>query len=109
MLKAGTLDRRITFQTESISDDGQGGGASSWADTLTVWAGVEPARSAEQFAAQQLGQRVTHKITVRYSTDTAAVTHAMRVKYGTRTFRITGIRNPSEGREMLEIMTEEES
>ena len=47
----GTLDRRIIIQTRSTSADAYGSPVETWADTVTVWAGVEYPKtgSGEQY------------------------------------------------------------
>ena len=44
---AGRLDQRIIIQRETLADDGIGGKTSTWANLLTVWAGVTPMSGKE--------------------------------------------------------------
>lgn len=104
VLRAGDLNKRIVLQTTTRTTDGGGGFTEVWADTVTVWANVEPLNGAERFEAQQVAASLSHRVTIRHRT----VTPQQRVKYGTRIFRIQAVVNPHEGREMLQLLCEEE-
>ena len=41
MMKAGKLDRRITIQQRTTTQDNSGRPATVWADLVTVWAEVQ--------------------------------------------------------------------
>lgn len=103
----GNLRHRITFQEESLITDAGGGQALSWANISTdptVWAEIRPLRGSEALRAEQLEDKVTHKITVRARTD---ITAAMRITFGSRAFNIRSIRNLEERDKFTEIMVEE--
>ena len=62
----------------------------------TVWAAVEPLGVRESFLAAQAQSSTTHKVTIRYSSDVAAVVASWRVLFGSRVFVVDGARNVDE-------------
>ncbi len=94
------FDQRVVLQTVTRTSDGQGGSTETWADTLTVWASVEPLKGWEKMQAMQLQTPVTHKVTTRY---TAAATTARRLKLGTRVMDVKEVINLNEAHAFLEL------
>lgn len=93
----GNLRHRITIQSLSLTEDGQGGSSQSWADLATVWAQVEPVSTRERLYAEQIEYQRTHKVVIRYLADlTAGVTHTHRFLFGGRTFQIKSVRQDIE-------------
>ena len=76
----GTLDRRVTIQTRSISTDAYGSPIEAWADTATVWAGVDYPKtgSLEQFYDAVNIATTSVTFTIRYR---AVSLSENRVKY----------------------------
>ncbi len=106
MLRAGKLDKRVSIKSQSTSRDALNQKVSTW-NTITngdVWAAVEPLsnRESQEAAANQM--IVSHRVTIRFRAD---LTPDMRIFYGTRQLAITGIRNPKERGEFLEILCQE--
>lgn len=107
ILKAGDLDRRITIEQRSVSQDATYGTATlAWTTLATVWAQVRdvlPSRS-EQVADNVSLARRPSRIRIRYRSD---ITSDMRIDYGGRKLRI--IAGPAEigRREGLELMAEQ--
>lgn len=105
-ISVADLRHRITIQTLTETADGSGGFSSSWADTVSIWAGITPASGYERAQGMQLEAVITHKIIMRYRTD---VTAKQRIKYGTRYFAITSVINLDEANRYLQIMAAESS
>ena len=111
-MKAGKLDRQITFQERSSSQDSNTGAFTySWANlgaNPTVWAEVQdiiPSRfSGEDVSNGFSYENRPCRIRCRYRSD---ITGDMRIVYGSRTLRI--VSGPAElGREEgLEILAED--
>ena len=78
MIPAGILDQRVTLQTATVTRDAVGGPVESWADTVTVWAGVRPLTAKQVAQAQQVSADVRKAVTIRWR---SGVTAAMRVKF----------------------------
>lgn len=105
-MQPGRLRHQVAIQARTRTSDGQGGATDTWATVTagTVWAAIEPASGAEVFAAHQLQQRVTHKVTLRYRDE---VTTANRLLYGTRVLNIRSVLNPEERQRYLVLLVEE--
>lgn len=98
MIDCGKLNKRITFQAGTESNDGEG--KTIWTDSFTVWAAVLPLTGNRRYLAQQLDASISGTIIIRYRSD---VKSSMRIKFGTRYLSIISIRNPEEKNESLEI------
>jgi len=84
----GRLDRWVTIQQDTPTQDAAGEPIASWADLATVWAEVVPVGGAEVFAAQQFGAETVIKFRTRYRGD---VTRKMRVVYDSDNYDITDV------------------
>ena len=102
MLRAGTLNKRVTIQHLVAASPTQNAGGEideSWTDLVTVWAAVEPLRGREFLAAQQINSEVTGQIRIRKRT---GVTAKMRCSFDSRYYDILGVVDPREmGEEMI--------
>ena len=92
------MRERVDIQAVLQAPDGQGGYDELWANELTVWAKIEPMKGFEKLQAMQLGELLTHKVTMRYN-DTVTTKH--RLKLGTRTFAIKEVINQDESDSFL--------
>ncbi|MCK9497108.1 MAG: phage head closure protein [Dehalococcoidia bacterium] len=68
-MRAGRLDRRITLQRFTATQDAYGEPIETWADYVTVWARVEPLRGRERFEAQREHAEVDTRFHLRYRDD----------------------------------------
>lgn len=106
-MKASTLDRRITIQSRSESQDPTyGTDVVTWPTLATVWANVQdmlPSRG-ERIADGISVARRPCRIRIRYRSD---VTSDMRVVIGSRTLRIVTMPAELGRREGLEFVAEE--
>ena len=57
---------RVTIQAVTLIFDDMGGWEETWADLATVWARVEALKGEEYFAAAQMQNSVSHRVTMRY-------------------------------------------
>lgn len=101
---AAKLDKRITLETHTRTEDGIGGGVIAWSTFTGAWAAIEPKNANEAFWAKHLEHRVTHKVIIRYI---SGVLPTMRVKFGSRYFAIKGVKNIEEANKFLELSCEE--
>lgn len=101
MLSAGSLQRRITIQAQTTTQDSYGAEQQTWNDVLSCWASIKAASSREVYAAAGFVSQLSHIVTIRYTT--TAITSAMRVLYGTRTFLVQAVVDPDESRVMLNL------
>lgn len=106
-VKTRELRHRITFQTLTLTPDGQGGSTESWAnipDTPTCWAKVTPKSAKERYFSQRVEMNTTHEIVVRWRND---LTSKMRIVHEGKIFQIHGIRAEDEERWWTYIDAEE--
>lgn len=100
MIRAGELNKSITFQTQSSEQDSYGAPVETWVDTTTTWAGIKTTGSREFYAALKQNAETTAVFKIRYRND---LDTAKRIKYGNRYFDILGIADPEERHEELLI------
>lgn len=87
-MKAGNLDRRLTIQRVTLSQNDYGEEVETWADIARVWAWKRDVSARERFAsAQTLAERTT-VFQIRFRDD---VNSKDRVVCEGRTYQITGI------------------
>lgn len=101
-LNAGDLNKRVTIQAESRTDDDGGGQAITWSDIGSWWVSINTTGGREFRAAQQLQPELTHEIKGRFRLD---VTAKHRLIYVTnnvrREFSIHAAIDPMERHEQL--------
>jgi SPP1 family predicted phage head-tail adaptor len=108
-MRAGELNRRVTFQSRSTGQDSTGGQLLTWVDVVTVWAGIQPLSGRELFAAQAVNSEVTHLIKVRYQVQfvNPKVVAAMRMVYNGRIFNLHASMIIEERNREVQIMASE--
>lgn len=100
-MRAGRLDKRITIEQVSTSQNAKGEPIESWSTLDTVWAEVYPVRGSETFEGQQVYAENTLGFRIRYRSD---VTRKMRIDHGGTKYDIEAINEPRGTRsEVLEI------
>lgn len=119
-IQAGQLNKRITFQQNTGTQDATGQRIDAWADVITVWAAITPlsGKQLELARAQTVTSTATHQIRIRWN---EALTNQLtyRVKYAAgfsptdtapvvRYFRINSILDTEERHfEMRLVVTED--
>lgn len=76
---AGKFDQRVTLKSRSTAADALGQHAITWVTVATVWAQRVTQRSAEAFAAAQVGDDDVLELHIRHRTD---VSTAWRLELG---------------------------
>jgi SPP1 family predicted phage head-tail adaptor len=101
----GLLDRRVTIQSPSITQNALGEAVTTWTPYATVWASIEPISGREFWAMQQVHSQVTVRIRIRYL---AGALPKMRVTSGgSKVYNIEAIINPQDRNGHLELMCSE--
>ena len=80
-MRAGRLDRRITFEANTPTRSASGAEVDAWsplATDATVWAGKRDLSGSEFFAARQVNAKITTEWRIRYRSDLAT---GMRIDY----------------------------
>jgi len=99
--------RRVALQSASKTQDTFGHSTPTWSTYATVWAGLEPLTGRELIEAQRLDAEISHKITIRYTTEFAP-TAKHRLTLGARVFNFTSVRRLEERNVVWEIMAKED-
>lgn len=107
-LDAGTLDKRVTIQSQSRSDDGGGGATITWPDVGLWWVSISTTGGREFARAQQVQPELTHEIRGRYRTDVTSTHRLFYVSNNVRrAFAIHAVINPEERNEQLVLYCSE--
>jgi SPP1 family predicted phage head-tail adaptor len=102
-MTAGKMDRRITLQRATATDDGfSTAGSLTWSDIAKVWAEVEQIKDGERWRAGAVEATVTHRFRIRYSSAWEDLGAEDRVIYQGREFNISGVKELGR-REKMEI------
>lgn len=106
-VRAGALNRRITFQENDGTRTTYGGVDNTWSDVATVWAAIWPSSGSEFYGADQQQASGVTRIRVRYRAD---ITAAMRIKHNDTYYAIVAPpRNTETGYRMLDLICEQRS
>lgn len=101
---AGQLDRRITIQRFTATQDAFGGDVETWVDLKTVSAKRMDLSDSERLAADQVNATQMSRFVVRSSAITRDVTPKDRINHDGGSWDIHGIKETREGRKrFLEI------
>lgn len=103
-MQAGKLNKRVTIQSLTTTQDAAGGIIETWADSAIRWASIEPLRGREYWEAKKENAEVETRIRLRYL---SGILPNMRVEYGTRYYLIVSVINPKEKGEETELMCRE--
>jgi len=99
------LRHKIDIESNSETVNSFGEVVAGWsALAASVPATVTPLRGVQREQGAQTQTELTHKVTIRYSSDVSAVTAKHRVKYGSRYFDIESVVNVGERNRMIELM-----
>ena len=97
------LDRRITVERVTITEDAFGGSVESWAELGTFAASRHDVSDAETWRAAEVAASISVRFQVRWSTATASITPVDRIVHEGKTYNITGVRETEGRRQGLEI------
>jgi len=103
-MPAAPYRHRVTIQAVTLIFDAMGGWEETWADLATVWARVEALKGDEYFAAAQMQNSGSHRVTMRYRAD---LTPTHRLIFEGRTLDIEAVL-PDERKSRLVIMCTEQ-
>lgn len=107
--RAGSLNRRVTIQSRSTTQDTAGQQSLTWTDVATVWAGIRPLTGHELARAQMMNTEINHEITIRYDLQWAdpLVMGGRRLSYGTRIFNIHASMDEEEAHHTITLLCSE--
>lgn len=87
-MRAGALDRRITLQRRTVTQDIYGAEIETWTDIATVWAQRMELRGDERWQAMQSVAKTDIKYKIRYRADVGPLD---RLTDGGRVFNIRAV------------------
>ena len=107
-----TMRHQVKIQSQSGSADVGGSTNLSFSDVATVNASIKPLAGGDRFFGDQIEERVTHMITIRFRRD---VTYKNHLKYDfadggvnySRIFNIRRVINRDTRNRFLDILCEE--
>lgn len=103
-MRAGLLNKRVTIQSYTATQDALGQESRTWAEFATRWASIEWASGGEPWSASAPDPRRAAKVKIRH---TEGVTSKMRLLYGSRVLEIDAVHPTRErGEEMVLLCTE---
>jgi SPP1 family predicted phage head-tail adaptor len=88
-MEAGKLNRRITIETNTTTDNAYGEHIDTWGDAVQTWAEVRFPTAREIFQADQLTAVQTAIFKIRYRPGIYAA--KVRVIHDGQTYNITGV------------------
>ena len=108
----GAMRHQVKIQSQSRSADGGGSSDVTYSNVATVNASIKPVGGGERLFGDQLEERITHQITIRFRRD---VSFKNRIKYdfadgGTsysRIFKIVRVINRDTRNRFLDLLCEE--
>ncbi len=102
-ISKGLFNNTLTLQTLAETADAQGGVTTAWTSGGSFRARISPLTNQERLMQNKVTDICSHHIYC----DNMTVTCADRIIWGTVIFEITGIINPSEAYDHLEIQARE--
>jgi SPP1 family predicted phage head-tail adaptor len=103
-LPVGELRARSVLEGPVETPDQAGGVLRSWAEIASVWADVSTLNAQQRLEAEQIGQTVTHRVTLRWR---AGLSTKQRLRRGSQIFLIRGVQDPDDRRRRLICNCEE--
>lgn len=105
-MRAGSLNKRATFQKLTTVSDGAGGTTKTWADFTTVWAQYSPERAREKIQQGRIADNQAGALRVRSSTKTRQIDATYRVMLDGATYNVRSVINPDQRNDMIEFAIE---
>ena len=108
----GKMRQRLKIQYQTRTADGGGSENVTWTDSVTVFGFIQPQTGAERLFGDQLEERITHLITIRFRRD---ISHKNRLVYEffrankkhTRIFNVKRVINRDTADKYSDILCEE--
>ncbi len=111
-MQAGSLNRRVSIQTQSTSQDAVGQEVQTWTTVYTAWASIDVQQSQLIYSTAEFIEKVTHRIGMRW-TSSIVITPNMRAVYTeattgvVHTYEIQAVLNTKQANRELVLMAYE--
>jgi SPP1 family predicted phage head-tail adaptor len=92
MPAAGKMDRRITIQRVSVTQDEYNNDVEAWEDVCTVWASYEPLSDGERLRAGERAAEASARFQIRHSLQVADVSARDRLIFGGAVYQVTHVK-----------------
>jgi SPP1 family predicted phage head-tail adaptor len=102
----GKMRHRVTIQTLIATPDADNAVEEVYSNVATVWADVSPVSGRTEMDSKSLGERITHRVTMRYRAD---VTSENWILYRGLRFRVRNIQDFEERRRFMILECEDAS
>jgi SPP1 family predicted phage head-tail adaptor len=102
-MEIGKLNRLVTIQQQSTTQDAAGQPAPTWSDLASVWANIRYLSGMETIKAGAEMAVAKASIRIRFRSD---VTAAMRVSIGETVFQIKAVMPDEAGRQFVDLACE---
>lgn len=106
LIASGELNRRISLQNFSGSQDDVGQVTRTWSEVAKPWARITTLKTQRSVIAGGINVEITHQIRIRHR---AGVVPDMRVVYGSRIFIVHEVDDPEEAHVALDLFCSEGS
>lgn len=106
-MNIGRLDRQVTIQRRTETQDEFGQRTLNWTDVAKVWADIRTMSGRDQEQALAISSELTHTVAVRYRADLALPNNAntirlfYRTPFGDRILNVSAVRDLDEDRRWL--------
>lgn len=108
-MRAGRLNKRVTFQRETTADDGGGGQVVTWANIsglVDIAAGFTPERGRERLESGRIAAATAGVLRIRSFTLSRTITEKDRVMIDDIPHVVRSISNPDQKNRELEMTVE---
>ncbi|SFM00605.1 phage head-tail adaptor, putative, SPP1 family [Bradyrhizobium sp. NFR13] len=105
-MKAGTLDRRVTFQSFTTTPDGAGGATKAWTDFAKLWAQFSPERARERIQNGRISSAQAGVLRVRLSRRSQQIDDTFRVVVDDVLMNVRSVTVPDQQNDMIELAVE---
>ena len=103
-MDAGKLDRRITLQRATTTDDGFGTIESGWTDLATVWAQFLPQSAAERAQAGERASNEKARFRIRKDSIWSDLNATDRLLFEGVAYNLVGVTEPDRGWFVIEAV-----
>lgn len=105
-MRAGSLNKRATFQALTTTPDGAGGSVQEWVDYTAVWVSMTPDRAKEKIQQGRIADNQSGVLRIRSSTISRAIDDTYRVVLGGVIYNVRSYTNPDQRNDILEFIIE---
>ena len=92
-IKTGDLDRLITIQVATTSNDEFNAPIKTWSQYIKPWAKVTEVSDREKVHSEEVGSSITTRFVIRHSTQSKVVDTVHRILYDGRIYDIVGVKD----------------